>query len=41
MRYEFARLAGESVLAVPVDRVREVAELRRSRQPGGKLVLVP
>ncbi|MBE1493846.1 NADPH:quinone reductase-like Zn-dependent oxidoreductase [Amycolatopsis lexingtonensis] len=51
MRYdrlgEFARLAGEGVLAVPVagayplDRVREVAKLSRSRQPGGKLVLVP
>ncbi len=43
---EFARLAGEGVLVVPVartyplDRVREAAELSRSRRAGGKLVLV-
>ncbi|GAA1284651.1 NADP-dependent oxidoreductase [Saccharothrix xinjiangensis] len=44
---EFARLAAEGVLAVTVagayafDRVREAAELSRSRRSGGKLVLVP
>ncbi|WP_328603334.1 NADP-dependent oxidoreductase [Amycolatopsis sp. NBC_00345] len=43
---EFARLAGEGVLAVPVARtyplgqIREAAELSRSRRAGGKLVLV-
>lgn len=50
MRYdrmgEFARLAGEGVLAVsiartyPLDRIQEAAELSQSRRPGGKLVLV-
>jgi hypothetical protein len=50
MRYdrldEFARLAGNGVLVVPVartyplDQVREAAELSRSRRPGGKLMLV-
>ncbi|MGC0417795.1 NADP-dependent oxidoreductase [Embleya sp. AB8] len=43
---EFARLAGEGVLVVPVartytlDRIQEAAELSRSRRPGGKLMLV-
>ncbi|MEU8700170.1 NADP-dependent oxidoreductase [Streptomyces sp. NPDC048680] len=43
---EFARLAGEGILVVPVartytlDQVREAAELSRSRRPGGKLMLV-
>ncbi|MEU6124792.1 zinc-binding dehydrogenase [Streptomyces sp. NPDC047123] len=43
---EFAGLAGEGVLAVPVartytlDRIQEAAELSRSRRPGGRLVLV-
>ncbi|MGQ4516834.1 alcohol dehydrogenase catalytic domain-containing protein [Streptomyces sp. DW26H14] len=51
MRYdlmdEFARLAGEGVLAVSVartyrlDQIQEAAELSRSRRPGGKLILVP
>jgi NADPH:quinone reductase-like Zn-dependent oxidoreductase len=50
MRYgrmdEFARLAGDGVLAVPVartcvlDQIRDAAALSRSRRPGGKLVLV-
>ncbi|MYV99598.1 NADP-dependent oxidoreductase, partial [Streptomyces sp. SID3343] len=50
MRYdrmdEFARLAGEGVLVVPVartytlDRIEEAAELSRSGRPGGKLMLV-
>ncbi|MEV0251646.1 NADP-dependent oxidoreductase [Nocardia sp. NPDC050712] len=50
MRYdrldEFARLAGEGVLAVSVartytlDQIHEAAELSRSRRPGGKLTLV-
>ncbi|SOD61560.1 NADPH:quinone reductase [Streptomyces zhaozhouensis] len=45
--HEFARLAGEGVLLIPVahayplDQVREAAELSRSRRPGGKLLLVP
>ncbi|GAA3869700.1 NADP-dependent oxidoreductase [Streptomyces sedi] len=45
--HEFARLAGEGVLAVPVartypfDQVQEAAGLSRSRRPGGKLILVP
>lgn len=44
---EFARLAGEGVLAVsiartyPLDQIHEAAELSRSRRPGGKLMLVP
>jgi NADPH:quinone reductase-like Zn-dependent oxidoreductase len=43
---EFARLAGEGVLAVTVartytlDQIREAATLSQSRRPGGKLVLV-
>lgn len=43
---EFARLAGEGILVVPVartytlDRIQEVAELSQSRRPGGKLMLV-
>ncbi|MEV8117317.1 NADP-dependent oxidoreductase [Streptomyces xiamenensis] len=51
MRYdlmdEFARLAGEGVLVVPVartytlDQIQEAAGLSRSRRPGGKLILVP
>ncbi|GAA1947442.1 NADP-dependent oxidoreductase [Amycolatopsis minnesotensis] len=51
MRYErldeFARLAGEGVLAVsvartyPLDRIHEAAELSKSRRPGGKLMLAP
>ncbi|MFB6950929.1 NADP-dependent oxidoreductase [Streptomyces niveus] len=50
MRYdrmdEFARLAGEGVLAVSVARtytlgqIQEAAELSQSRRPGGKLMLV-
>jgi NADPH:quinone reductase-like Zn-dependent oxidoreductase len=50
MRYdrmdEFARLAGEGVLAVPVartytlDQIHEAAKLSQSRRPGGKLMLV-
>ncbi|MGW8571382.1 NADP-dependent oxidoreductase [Streptomyces niveus] len=50
MRYdrmgEFARLAGEGVLAVSVartytlDQIQEAAELSQSRRPGGKLMLV-
>ncbi|ONI81690.1 alanine dehydrogenase [Actinosynnema sp. ALI-1.44] len=50
MRYdlldEFARLAGEGVLAVSVartytlDRIHEAAQLSQSRRPGGKLMLV-
>ncbi|MFE6027524.1 NADP-dependent oxidoreductase [Streptomyces niveus] len=50
MRYdrmsEFARLAGEGVLAVSVartytlDQIEEAAELSQSRRPGGKLMLV-
>ncbi|MGC7101815.1 NADP-dependent oxidoreductase [Amycolatopsis lurida] len=50
MRYdrldEFARLAGEGVLAVSVarsytlDQIHEAAKLSQSRRPGGKLVLV-
>ncbi len=44
---EFARLAGEGVLTVtvartyPLEEIRQAAELSQSRQPGGKLVLVP
>ncbi|WP_329558946.1 zinc-binding dehydrogenase [Streptomyces uncialis] len=43
---EFARLAGEGILVVPVartytlDQIQEAAELSRSRRPGGKLMLV-
>ncbi|RDI50155.1 NADP-dependent oxidoreductase [Nocardia mexicana] len=43
---EFARLAGEGILVVPVagtytlEQVQKAAELSRSRHPGGKLVLV-
>ncbi|MFW5417769.1 zinc-binding dehydrogenase [Nocardiopsis sp. CNT-189] len=43
---EFARLAGDGILVVPVartytlDQIREAAELSRSRRPGGKLMLV-
>jgi len=43
---DFARLAGQGVLTVPVartytlDQIQEAAELSRSRRPGGKLVLV-
>ncbi|WP_432827166.1 NADP-dependent oxidoreductase [Dactylosporangium sp. CA-092794] len=43
---EFARLAGEGVLVVPVartytlDQIHEAAELSQSRRPGGKLMLV-
>ncbi|PRX96666.1 NADP-dependent oxidoreductase [Allonocardiopsis opalescens] len=43
---EFARLAGEGVLAVSVartytlDQIREAAKLSQSRRPGGKLLLV-
>ncbi|MFB6772388.1 hypothetical protein [Streptomyces sp. NPDC056337] len=43
---EIARLAGESVLAIPVartdtlDQIREAAKLSQSRRPGGKLILV-
>ncbi|MEV8332275.1 NADP-dependent oxidoreductase [Streptomyces niveus] len=50
MRYdrmsEFARLAGQGVLAVSVartytlDQIQEAAELSQSRRPGGKLMLV-
>lgn len=50
MRYdrmeEFARLAGEGILVVPLartytlDQILEAAELSQSRRPGGKLVLV-
>ncbi|GAA2068702.1 NADP-dependent oxidoreductase [Streptomyces albiaxialis] len=50
MRYdrmgEFARLAGEGVLAVsvartyPLDQIQEAARLSQSRRPGGKLMLV-
>nr|WP_042185372.1 NADP-dependent oxidoreductase [Kibdelosporangium sp. MJ126-NF4]CEL16492.1 Putative Zn-dependent oxidoreductase PA5234 [Kibdelosporangium sp. MJ126-NF4]CTQ90444.1 Putative Zn-dependent oxidoreductase PA5234 [Kibdelosporangium sp. MJ126-NF4] len=50
MRYdrldEFARLAGEGVLAVsvartyPLDQIHEAAKLSQSRRPGGKLTLV-
>ncbi|MEQ4723882.1 NADP-dependent oxidoreductase [Nonomuraea sp. B19D2] len=50
MRYdrmdEFARLAGEGILVVPVartytlDQIQEAAELSQSRRPGGKLILV-
>ncbi|MEU7044312.1 NADP-dependent oxidoreductase [Streptomyces varsoviensis] len=50
MRYErmteFARLAGEGVLAVSVartyllDQIHDAAKLSQSRRPGGKLVLV-
>ncbi|GAA2330275.1 zinc-binding dehydrogenase [Streptomyces violaceusniger] len=42
---EFARLAGEGVLAVSVarthtlDQIQQAAELSRSRRPGGKLIL--
>lgn len=44
---EFARLAGEGILVVPVartytlDQIQEAAERSRSRRPGGKLILVP
>ncbi|WP_020672901.1 NADP-dependent oxidoreductase [Amycolatopsis nigrescens] len=44
---EFARLAGEGVLAVsvartyPLDQIHEAAKLSQSRRPGGKLTLVP
>lgn len=44
---EFARLAGEGILVVPVartytlDQVQEAAERSRSRSSGGKLILVP
>ncbi|MFC3996108.1 NADP-dependent oxidoreductase [Nocardiopsis sediminis] len=44
---EFARLAGEGVLAVsigrtyPLGQIHEAAKLSQSRRPGGKLVLVP
>ncbi|MFI6871172.1 NADP-dependent oxidoreductase [Nocardia sp. NPDC050406] len=43
---EFARLAGEGILAVPVartytlDQIQQAAELSQSRHPGGKLILV-
>jgi NADPH:quinone reductase-like Zn-dependent oxidoreductase len=43
---EFARLAGEGILVVPVartyrlDQIQEAAELSQSRRPGGKLILV-
>ncbi|MET8556763.1 NADP-dependent oxidoreductase [Streptomyces sp. NPDC004959] len=43
---EFARLAGEGILVVPVartytlDRIQEAARLSQSRRPGGKLVVV-
>ncbi|MFE1045164.1 hypothetical protein ACFW5S_04645 [Streptomyces olivaceus] len=43
---EFARLAGEGVLAVPVartctlDQIQEAAGLSRSRRPGGRLMPV-
>ncbi|MFG2597837.1 zinc-binding dehydrogenase [Streptomyces sp. NPDC048462] len=43
---EFARLAGEGILAVPVartytlDQIQEAAKLSQSRRPGGKLMLV-
>ncbi|WP_414942510.1 NADP-dependent oxidoreductase [Amycolatopsis sp. cmx-11-51] len=43
---EFARLAGEGILVVPVartytlDQIREAAKLSQSRRPGGKLMLV-
>lgn len=50
MRYdrmgEFARLAGEGILVVPLartytlDQIQKAAELSQSRRPGGKLVLV-
>ncbi|WEH30223.1 NADP-dependent oxidoreductase [Streptomyces sp. AM 3-1-1] len=50
MRYdqmnEFAKLAGEGILVVPVartyrlDQIQEAAELSQSRRPGGKLMLV-
>ncbi|WP_280456134.1 NADP-dependent oxidoreductase [Nocardia brasiliensis] len=51
MRYdrmgEFARLAGDGILVVPIartytfDQIQDAAELSRSRRPGGKLVLIP
>ncbi|WP_230421482.1 zinc-binding dehydrogenase [Actinomadura soli] len=43
---EFARLAGEGILVVPVartytlDQIQEAAKLSQSRRPGGKLMLV-
>ncbi|MGW6239538.1 NADP-dependent oxidoreductase [Streptomyces sp. NPDC055094] len=43
---EFARLAGEGILVVPVartytlDQIQEAAERSQSRRPGGKLMLV-
>ncbi|MGW5733189.1 MULTISPECIES: zinc-binding dehydrogenase [Streptomyces] len=43
---EFARLAGEGILVVPVartyalDQIQKAAELSQSRRPGGKLLLV-
>ncbi|MFI0424895.1 NADP-dependent oxidoreductase [Spongiactinospora sp. 9N601] len=43
---EFARLAGEGILVIPVartytlDQIQEAAELSQSRRPGGKLILV-
>ncbi|MFI9407884.1 zinc-binding dehydrogenase [Nocardia sp. NPDC052316] len=43
---EFARLADEGILVVPVartytlDQIQKAAELSRSRHPGGKLMLV-
>lgn len=50
MRYdgmdEFARLAGDGILVVPIartytlDQIQKAAELSQSRRPGGKLVLV-
>ncbi|WP_329073192.1 zinc-binding dehydrogenase [Streptomyces sp. NBC_01429] len=46
MMGEFARLAGEGVLAVSVartytlDQIQEAAKLSQSRRPGGKVMLV-
>ncbi|ASF09107.1 putative oxidoreductase [Nocardia brasiliensis NBRC 14402] len=43
---EFARLAGDGILSVPIARtyplsqIQDAAELSRSRHPGGKLVLI-
>ena len=43
---EFARLAGEGVLVIPVartytlDQIQEAAQLSQSRRPGGKLMLL-
>ncbi|MFD9024273.1 zinc-binding dehydrogenase [Streptomyces parvulus] len=44
---EFARLADEGILVIPVartytlDQIQQAAKLSQSRRPGGKLMLVP